>query len=212
MSAPTSAKWLPNILPLIAILRGVRPNEVLDIAAALESAGIRAIEIPLNSPDPLTSIRALCDKFGTRCLCGAGTVLDVAQVDAVQAAGAKLIVTPNIDPAVIERAARHGLTVIPGFATATEAFRAIAAGANALKLFPAASYGARHLRALRDVLPREIPVFAVGGVGAATLVDWREAGAFGAAIGGELYQPGDTAAVVAERATALIAAWRAAST
>lgn len=197
-----------DAVPLIAILRGVRPHEILDIAAALESAGIRAIEVPLNSPEPFESIAKLCAEFGERCLCGAGTVLEANEVDAVHQAGARLIVTPNIEPRVIERAVAHGLTVVPGFATATEAFRALQAGASGLKLFPAGTYGPKHLRALRDVLPRSVPLFAVGGVGIANLAAWFEAGAFGVAIGGELYKPGDAPDLVAARAQALIAAYR----
>lgn len=199
----------PDAAPIIAILRGVRPSEILAIAAALEAAGVRAIEVPLNSPDPFDSIAKLCTEFGERCLCGAGTVLDPDEVDAVHRAGARLVVTPNTDPAVIQRAARHGLTVIPGFATATEAFCALQAGASGLKLFPAGTYGPKHLRALREVLPKHVPLLAVGGVGLANLATWFEAGAFGVALGGELYRPGDSASVVGERARALIASWRA---
>jgi 2-dehydro-3-deoxyphosphogalactonate aldolase len=194
--------------PIVAILRGVHPDEVLSIAAALESAGVRAIEVPLNSPEPFESIARLCREFGERCLCGAGTVLDTNEVDAVYQAGARLIVTPNTDPVVIERAADRALTVIPGFATATEAFQAVEAGASALKLFPAATYGPKHLRALREVLPPHMPVFAVGSVGRANLLEWFDAGAFGVGVGSELYKPGDSPKVVAERARALVAACR----
>jgi 2-dehydro-3-deoxyphosphogalactonate aldolase len=126
--------------PIVAILRGVRPTEILAIATELEAAGIRAIEVPLNSPDPLDSIAMLCAEFGERCLCGAGTVLEPRDVDAVAQAGARLIVTPNVEPAVIERAVARKLTIIPGFATATEGLRALSSGAEALKLFPAGTY------------------------------------------------------------------------
>ena len=159
----------PDAPPIIAILRGIQHTEIVAVATALEEAGIRAIEVPLNSPEPLKTIATLCDKFGDRCLCGAGTVLDTNAVDAVYQAGGRLIVTPNTDPAVIERAAEQGLTVIPGFATATEAFVALRAGASGLKLFPAGTYGPHHLRALRDVVPKNVPLFAVGGVGVANL-------------------------------------------
>jgi 2-dehydro-3-deoxyphosphogalactonate aldolase len=201
-----------EIPPLVAILRGVRPDEVLGIATALENAGIGAIEVPLNSPDPLASIARLCGAFGDRCLCGAGTVLSVAQVEDVCAVGGRLIVTPNTDPAVIERAVALNLTVIPGFATATEAFTAIHAGARALKLFPAATYGPGHLKAIHDVLPRSVRVVAVGGVGAANLAPWVEAGAAGVGVGGELYRPGDSPEDVGRRAHVLVGAWRAAVT
>lgn len=207
--SPAPQTWPDGILPLVAILRGIRPEEVLDVAAALHEAGIGAIEVPLNSPSPLESIARLAAKFGDRCLCGAGTVLSPADVDAVHAAGGRLIVTPNTVPAVIERAVALGMTMMPGFATATEAFAALSAGAGMLKLFPAASYGPGHLKALRDVLPRGIAVFAVGGVGAANLAPWRQAGCAGLGVGGDLYRPGHPAGEVHRRALTLVAAWRA---
>lgn len=202
-------KWPAGILPLVAILRGIRPEEVLEVAAALHEAGIGAIEVPLNSPAALESVARLAAHFGDRCLCGAGTVLRPADVDAVHAVGGRLIVTPNTVPAVIERAVALGLTVMPGFATATEAFAALGAGANMLKLFPAASYGPAHLKALREVLPA-VAVFAVGGVGAANLAPWRQAGCAGLGVGGDLYRAGHAAGEVHRRALALVAAWRAA--
>ena len=206
----TSQQWPEGILPLVAILRGIRPEEVLEVGAALNEAGIGAIEVPLNSPSPLESIARLAGKLGERCLCGAGTVLRAADVDAVLAAGGRLIVTPNTAPAVIARAVALGLTVMPGFATATEAFAALDAGARMLKLFPAASYGPAHLKALRDVLPREVATFAVGGVGASNLTPWRQAGCAGLGVGGDLYRPGHSPGEVHRRALALVAAWRAA--
>jgi 2-dehydro-3-deoxyphosphogalactonate aldolase len=202
-------RWPDGILPLVAILRGIRPEEVLDVAAALHEAGIGAIEVPLNSPSPLQSVARLAQGFGDRCLCGAGTVLTPADVDAVHAAGGRLIVTPNTVPAVIERAVALGMMVMPGFATATEAFAALGAGAGLLKLFPAASYGPGHLKALRDVLPSGIAVFAVGGVGATNLAPWRQAGCAGLGVGGDLYRAGHPAGEVHRRALALVAAWRA---
>ena len=208
--SPSPQKWPDGILPLVAILRGIRPQEVLEVAAALHEAGIGAIEVPLNSPAPLESIARLAASFGDRCLCGAGTVLRPADVDAVHAAGGRLIVTPNTMPAVIERAVTLGLTVMPGFATATEAFAALGAGAGLLKLFPAASYGPGHLKALGDVLPAAAAVFAVGGVGAANLAPWRQAGCAGLGVGGDLYRAGHSAGEVHRRALALVAAWRAA--
>ena len=136
-------------LQLTAILRGIRPHEIIDVAAALLERGVHAIEVPLNSPEPLDSIQRLAAAFGERCLCGAGTVLQVAQVDQVHAAGGRLLVAPNTDPAVIARALALGVVPMPGVASATEAFAAIAAGARELKLFPASSYGPGHLRAAR---------------------------------------------------------------
>ncbi|MGH8298752.1 MAG: 2-dehydro-3-deoxy-6-phosphogalactonate aldolase [Steroidobacteraceae bacterium] len=201
--------WPAGILPLVAILRGIRPEQVLEVGAALHEAGIGAIEVPLNSPSPLASVSRLAATFGDRCLCGAGTVLSPADVDAVHAAGGRLIVTPNTVPAVIERALALGLLVMPGFATASEAFAALGAGAGLLKLFPAVSYGPGHLQALRDVLPADVAVFAVGGVGASNLAPWRQAGCAGLGVGGDLYRAGHPAGEVHRRALALVAAWRA---
>jgi 2-dehydro-3-deoxyphosphogalactonate aldolase len=197
---------LNDLPPLIAILRGVRPDEILDVAGALVDSGIRGIEVPLNSPEPLLSIRRLTERYGDQCLCGAGTVLKPAQVDAVAAAGGKLIVTPNINPAVISRGVELGLHVVPGFATATEAFIALDAGATALKLFPASTYGVQHLKALRAVLP-PIKIFAVGGVGARTLAEWSEAGIDGIGFASDIYAPGRPAADVGARAAAIVNAW-----
>lgn len=193
--------------PIVAILRGVKPTEIVDIAAALVAAGIKGIEVPMNSPDPLESIGKLCDAFGDQALCGAGTVLAPEVVDQVAGVGGKLIVTPNTDAAVIARAVELGLTAMPGFATPSEAFVAVKAGAKALKLYPASSFGPSHIKAVKDVLPKDILVYAVGGVGAANLEPWRAAGVAGIGVGGELYRPGYTAQEVGERAAALVAAW-----
>jgi 2-dehydro-3-deoxyphosphogalactonate aldolase len=195
---------------LVAILRGVRPDAVVEIAAALVAAGVRAIEVPLNSPEPFDSIARLAQAFGETCLCGAGTVLTAEAVDCVHAAGGKLIVSPNTDVEVIGRAVALGLEVAPGFATASEAFAAIAAGARTLKLFPAATYGPGHVKALKSVLPRDVRVLAVGGVGLDDLAAWLAAGADGFGIGGELYRPGDGPAEVGRRASAFVAAISAA--
>ena len=198
-----------EIPPLLAILRGLTPAEAGPVGAALYDAGVRCIEVPLNSPEPLDSIRILAETFGDRCLVGAGTVLDPAGVDAVKAAGGALIVTPNTNTAVIERAVALGLAVVPGFATATEAFTAIKAGARALKLFPASTYGPGHLKALKSVLPKDVSVYTTGGVGAPDFAAWRAAGASGFGVGGELYRPGDKPEAVGEKARALVRALEA---
>ena len=199
-----------EVSPLIAILRGVRPDEVITIGEALVDAGFGTIEVPLNSPEPLDSIGRLARALGDRCLIGAGTVLRAEDVDAVKAVGGALIVTPNTDAAVIGRAVALGLQAAPGFATASEAFAAIAAGARALKLFPASTYGPAHLKALKSVLPKEVPVFAVGGVGPQDMAQWIAAGAAGFGIGGELYRPGDAPDAVGRKARALVSSLAAA--
>ena len=177
-------------LPLIAILRGIRPEEALPHAQALIDAGFDAIEVPLNSPQWQKSIADIVQRFGSRALIGGGTVLKPADVDALVEVGAKLVVTPNTRPSLIAYAVQRGLQVAAGFATASEAFDALDAGAQMLKLFPASSYGPGHLRALRAVLPAEVPVFVVGGITPVTLADYLSSGAAGAGIGGELYRPG----------------------
>lgn len=194
---------------IVAILRGVQPDEVIAIAQALFDAGIRIIEVPLNSPQPLASIERLAAAFDGKALIGAGTVLTVDDVDAVAAAGGRLIVSPNTHPAVIERAIERGLDALPGIMTPSEAFTAIAAGASELKLFPGSSTGPAHLRALREVLPAACGVWAVGGVGAANLGEWLSAGARGIGVGGSLYRPGSSASAVREAADKLVRAWRA---
>ena len=197
-------------LPLIAILRGVRPDEIVDVAGALVDAGIRAIEIPLNSPEPYRSLQRLCEVYGGTCLCGAGTVLEATQVERVRDAGGSLIVAPNTDPSVIGRALQLGLIAMPGFATATEAFMALSAGAQYLKLFPAATYGVEHIKALRAVLPLTTRIFAVGGIDPKALADWRGARIYGFGIGSDLYRPGLAVDEIARRASAIVAAYRAA--
>lgn len=194
--------------PIVAILRGIRPDEALEVADALVASGIRALEVPLNSPEPLESIRRLCRAHGESCLIGAGTVLDVQQVEAVSAAGGRIIVAPNTKPEVIRRAIALGLAVMPGFSTATEAFAAIAAGARHLKLFPASTHGPAHVKALRAVLPREVKIYAVGGVEASALTPWIAAGVDGFGIGTEIFVPGRSAAEVARRAAAIVTAFQ----
>ncbi len=186
--------------PIVAILRGVTPDEVVGVAEALFQAGVRAIETPLNSPSPLGSIARLAAAARGRMVTGAGTVLGAGEVEAVAQAGGVLCVSPNTDAAVIAAAVERGLTPVPGFATATEAFVAIAAGARHLKLFPAATYGPGHLKALTAVLPGSVRVLAVGGVAPADMAAWRAAGAAGLGMGSELYRPGQSAEETFEKA------------
>jgi 2-dehydro-3-deoxyphosphogalactonate aldolase len=189
MTSAAAPSASPFRLPLIAILRGIRPQEVLAHVQALVEEGFDAIEIPLNSPDWASSIGDAARAFGDRAWIGGGTVLTPADVDTLADLGARFIVTPNTDPMVIAHARQRGLQVVAGFATASEAFTAIAAGAQMLKLFPASTYGTDHVRALRAVLP-PLPLFVVGGVGPAALPGYLSAGSSGAGIGGELYKPG----------------------
>ncbi len=186
--------------PVMAILRGVKPEEAPDHAAALYEAGIRGIEVPLNSPDPIRSIRRLSVAFGDRMIVGAGTVRTADQVEAVAEAGGCIIVSPNTASQVIERAVELGLDPVPGFATVTEAFAAIDAGAHHLKLFPAATYGPGHLKQLKAVLPPKIVVWAVGGVGPDSMAGWWAAGCRAFGLGGELYRPGQSVAETAAKA------------
>jgi 2-dehydro-3-deoxyphosphogalactonate aldolase len=197
-------------LPLVVILRGVTPARVEGVAQALFDAGIRAIEVPLNSPEPFASIEKLARQFGDRCLTGAGTVLDTANVDRVADAGGKLLVTPNTNPAVIAHGVAKGMTVMPGFYTPSEGFAAIAAGAKTLKLFPASTGGIDHLKAMLAVLPKHVPVYAVGGVGAGNMSEWKKAGAAGFGLGSDLFKPDFTDAEIAERAAKCVAAFRSA--
>jgi 2-dehydro-3-deoxyphosphogalactonate aldolase len=192
--------------PVVAILRGLEPDEAVAIANALIDGGVRMIEVPLNSPEPFASIAAIQARFADAALIGAGTVLDLGAVDRLAQTGARLMVTPDTRADVIERGVRHGLEVMPGFMTPTEAFTAVAAGARRLKLFPAFVPGAAYIKAVRDVLPARIGVWAVGGVNADNARQWLEAGAEGVALGSALYRPGDSAATVARKAAEIVAA------
>lgn len=196
-------------LPLIAILRGVRHDKAVAIGGALVEAGFRILEVPLNSPQPLASIASLDAAFGDRAVIGAGTVMTAQQVAEIDAAGGSLIVMPHGDPAVIEAAVGADLACMPGVATPTEAFAALAAGASALKLFPAEGLPPAVLKAWRAVLPAETGLFPVGGIAPDSMAAYRVAGATGFGIGSALYKPGLNAHEVGERAQAFVAAWRA---
>lgn len=194
--------------PVVAIIRGVKPDEVVGIGEALFRAGIRGVEVPLNSPDPLTSISALVKAFAGRMAVGAGTVLSTEKVEQVHAVGGTLIVSPNTNPSVIRRSVALGLSPIPGFATPTDAFNAIEAGATHLKLFPAATYGSGHVKQLKAVLPPSAVVWAVGGVGAEAFEEWWTAGVRAFGIGSELYKPGQTVDETYEKAVRVVEASR----
>ncbi len=196
-------------LPLVAILRGIGPDEAVAIGEVLFEAGFRCLEVPLNSPNPLLSISRLADRFGDAMLVGAGTVLSPRAVDEVRAAGGRIIIAPNANPSVIAHAKAGGLACLPGVFTPTEAFAALDAGADGLKLFPAEIAGTAGLKALRAVLPEPTPVYAVGGVDPASLCAWRMAGATGFGVGSGLYRPGDKPDQVAGRARIFVDAWSA---
>lgn len=195
--------------PICAILRGLRPEEALDIGAALIDAGIRILEVPFNSPEPLKSIGAMQAAFGDRALVGGGTVLTVEAVESLHGAGGRIMVTPNTDLDVIARGAQLGLELLPGFMTPSEAFAAIKAGARRIKLFPAARLGSAYVKAVREVLPKHVGVWAVGGTGADTIGEWLAGGCEGIGVGGALFRPGDDVLTVRERAEQLVAAWKA---
>jgi 2-dehydro-3-deoxyphosphogalactonate aldolase len=196
--------WLARC-PLVAILRGIRPEEAEPIGDALLEAGITVLEVPLNSPEPLESIRRLAKRFGDRALVGAGTVTDPGDCARIAAMGGRLVVTPHADPAVVRAAKAQQMVCVPGFFTPGEAFALLAAGADGLKLFPAEAASPAVLKAMLAVLPKGTMVLPVGGMDATTMEPWRAAGAAGFGIGSAIYKPGDDAAAVAAKARRLMA-------
>jgi 2-dehydro-3-deoxyphosphogalactonate aldolase len=200
--------WLERC-PVIAILRGIRPEEAESIGTALESAGISIVEVPLNSPDPFESISILSRAFGSRMLVGAGTLTDPKQVSEVAAAGGRLIVTPHANAEIVCAAKAIGLFAVPGFFNPTEAFTLLDAGADAIKLFPAEVLGIPMLKALMAVLPKNALVIPVGGIQASNIAPWMSAGAQGVGAGSSIYRQGDDAANVQTKAEALVDAIRA---
>ena len=191
--------------PLIAIIRGITPDDAEAVADAIYEGGIRIIEVPLNSPDPLRSIERIAGKYGDRALVGAGTVLSTDEVEQVRSAGGRLMVSPDTNPEVIAATAAAGLVSCPGFFTPSEAFQALAAGAHGLKLFPADGGSPALLKAQLAVLPANIPVMAVGGISPDNMQPWLAAGAAGFGLGSGLYKPGQSAAETLEKARAYVA-------
>lgn len=199
----------PTALPLIAILRGITPDDIVDHVHVLIAEGFDAIEVPLNSPDWQRSIPMALDAAGDRALVGAGTVLTPDAVDAVADLGGHLLVTPNTDAAVIRQGRARGMFTSIGFTTPSEAFTALAAGAQSLKLFPAAQWGPGYVKAIRAVLPPDVPLLAVGGVTPENLGQFLDAGCIGAGLGSDLYKPGQPVSRTRERAAAFVEAYRA---
>jgi 2-dehydro-3-deoxyphosphogalactonate aldolase len=191
--------------PLIAIIRGVTPDEAEAIGDAITESGIRIIEVPLNSPDPLSSIERLAKKFGDRVLVGAGTVLAVSDVARIAGVGGRIIVSPDTNTDVISAAAAAGLVSCPGYFTPSEAFAAVRAGAHGLKLFPAEGASPAVLKAQKAVLPKGVPVLAVGGIQPDNMRGWLDAGATGFGLGGGLYKPGQSPADTVDKARAYVA-------
>jgi 2-dehydro-3-deoxyphosphogalactonate aldolase len=209
MNGPADFRAAFARCPLVAILRGIGPSEAASVGDALADAGFTLIEVPLNSPEPFKSIAILAKQLGSRAVVGAGTVLHASEVSSVQAAGGRMIVSPNVNTDVIKASSAAGLASLPGYATATEAFAAIDAGAHALKLFPAEAATPAVLRAQLAVIPASIPILVVGGINAASFRPWAEAGASGFGLGSALYRPAISAADIAARARAMVAAWKA---
>lgn len=205
MSARDQLNRFLDECPLVAIIRGVTPGEAEAIGEAIYEGGIRIIEVPLNSPDPLRSIESLARKFGEQVLVGAGTVLSVEQVRQVKEAGGRIIVSPDTNIDVIAASAQAGLVSSPGYFTPSEAFYAIRAGATGLKLFPAEGASPSVLKAQLAVLPKDVPVLAVGGIAPDNMQPWLDAGAAGFGLGSGLYKPGQSAADTLEKTRAYVA-------
>ena len=208
MSARETLHRYLDVCPLVAIIRGVTPGEAEAVGDAIFEAGIRIVEVPLNSPEPLQSIGRLAARFGDRILVGAGTVLDPADVARVRDAGGRIIVSPDTNTAVITAAAEAGLVASPGYFTPSEAFAAIRAGATALKLFPAEAASPAVLKAQLAVLPKHVPILVVGGIKPDNMRPWLNAGATGFGLGGGLYQPGQSIAETLDKARAYVAGLR----
>lgn len=195
---------------LIAILRGVRPDEVVEVAEVIVQAGIDAIEVPLNSPDPFKSVQLLVESFSDTVEVGAGTVLTVQDVDRLSDIGARLVVSPNCDTEIIRRTKQQGMISLPGVMTPSECFAALDAGADGLKFFPADVIGTNGIGAMRAVLPANSKLFAVGGVNSDNLVEWLSAGVSGFGIGSSLYQQGKSVSAIADSARAIVESYDAA--
>ena len=207
---PLLAKFNAHMdaLPLVAILRGLKPEEALEVGQAIVNAGFHILEVPLNSPDPLRSIQILAKAF-PNALVGAGTVTTAQQVRDIKAAGGQIIISPHLDDNVVCEAVNLGLISMPGVATPTEAFRAIALGAHGLKLFPAEMISPSVVKSMRAVLPSHVRLIPVGGIGAHNMADYRQCGASGFGIGSALFAPGKTVQAIGESAAAFVRAWHA---
>lgn len=198
----------PEHIKQIAIIRGVEPDQAVEVTRVFAESGFDVVEVPLNSPQPLESIRRMAQAFGDELLIGAGTVLTIKDVNDVAEAGGKLIVSPNTNPDVIRETKRLGLMSVPGVMTPTECFAALDAGADALKLFNAGTVGPNTLKAYRAVLPKETQVYAVGGVTVENARDWIDAGANGYGLGANVYKPCMSLEEIKERATAFTSLWQ----
>jgi 2-dehydro-3-deoxyphosphogalactonate aldolase len=199
----TLREWISRC-PVIAILRGIRPDEAESIGRALDEAGIAIVEVPLNSPDPFRSIETLARIFGDRMLVGGGTLTDPSQITTLARAGGRLAVTPHAELSIVYAAKQAGLLAVPGFFNPTEAFGLLKAGADGIKLFPAEVVGPAMLKALKAVLPKDAVVIPVGGIGKDSIAPWRKAGANGFGAGSSIYKPGDNASTVKQNAKMLV--------